>query len=258
MTNNLKTDSTKQLPNMLESIGLTGNDSHVYLYLLENGQNVTGSKIAKVKKMHRQYVHNSLSKLEKLGLIEIFREGRKLLCKALPPAQVTKLAQRKLIEAENIEKELKIISTVGAEQDFEVYYGEKQVRDFEQRIINNLEQDTVQYIIGGSGDAFIAFFGDDYFEYAKIATKKRLHTYYIGCKEEAPSLEIASKANPYFKYRILEKLPRSVIVTVVRFNAVTIHSVDNPPLIYIIKSKRVADDYKKFFDMLWSMCEEPK
>ncbi len=255
MTNNSKTGSV-QLPSMLESIGLTANDSRVYLYLLENGQSVTGSKIAKVNKMHRQYVHNSLSKLEKLGLIEIFKEGRKHLCKALPPAQVTKLAQRKLLEAENIEKELKIISAVGAEQDFEVYYGEKQIRDFEQRIIHNLEEDTVQYIIGGSGDNFLNFFGEDYFEYAKIAKERRLRTYYIACREEASWLENVKKAHYFFEYVILDSLPRTVIATVIRFNAVTIHSVANPPLIYIIKSKRVADDYKKFFDMLWDMAKK--
>lgn len=245
----------KKLSVMLESIGLTNNDSVVYLYLLESGLTISGSKIALVKKMHRQYVYNSLEKLEKLGLIELITEGKKVKSKALPPFQVTKLAKKKLHEAEDLEKELKVISTVGAEQDFEVYIGDKQVRDFEENVINTLKEDSVQYIIGGTGDRFISYFGDDYFKYAEIAKKKRLRTFYIACKEEEESLKNAKKANPYFEYVVLDPLPRSIMATVIRFDSLTFHSVATPPLIYIIKSKRVADDYKKFFDMLWNMAK---
>lgn len=254
--NQFKTISHKNLTAKLEDLGLTENDSKVYLYLLESGANMTGSKIALVNNLHRQYVYNSLAKLERMGLIEIIPDGKKLRSRALPPVQVTKMAQRKLNEAEDIEKELKTISTVGAEQDFEVYMGEKQVREFETRLVNNLPQNTEQYIIGGSSDIFLNFFGDQYYDLAQITNKKGLKTYYLGGPEEMPAPQICKDAHNNFDYAILDSLPRTVVNTVIRFDTVTMYSLIVPPLVYIIKSKRVADDYKKFFDMLWNMAKK--
>ncbi len=248
----------KNLPGMLESVGLTANDSAVYIYLLESGASMTGSKIALVNGLHRQYVYNSLSKLEKMGLVEFIEDGNKLRCRALPPVQITKLAQKKLSEAEDIEKELKTISTVGAEQDFEVYMGERQVRDYETRLVENLPLNTEQYIIGGSSDIFVKFFGEQYYELALTTNKKGLKSYYIGCPEEMPWPQTCKEAHNNFDYVILDSLPRTVVSTVVRFDTVAMYSMIAPPLVYVIKSKRVADDYKKFFDMLWNMAKKKK
>ena len=248
----------RKLTSMLETVGLTGNDSAVYLYLQERGSSMSGSKIAIATKLHRQYVYNSLEKLIKLGLIESIKGGARFKYKALPPVQVTKLARRKLDEAEEIERELKTISTVGAEQDFEVYMGEKAVLEYETKLMHSLPFNTKQYIIGGSSDTFIQFFGDLYNELAEVTNKKGLESYYVACKEEMPWPEEAKKAQKSFQYKVLDSLPKTAISTVVRNDTVGIYSMVSPPLIYVIKSKRVADDYKKFFDMLWDMAGEGK
>ena len=256
MTNkNTQTNSAnKKLTIMLESVGLTSNDSSVYLYLQERGSSISGSKIAFATKLHRQYVYNSLEKLTKLNLIESIKDGARFKYKALSPVQVTKLARRKLDEAEEIERELKTISTVGAEQDFEVYMGEKAVLEYETKLMQTLPDNTKQYIIGGSSDTFIQFFGDLYNEIAEVTSKKGLESYYVACKEEMPWPQEARKVQKSFRYKILHSLPKTAISTVVRNDTVGIYSMVTPPLIYVIKSKRVADDYKKFFDMLWEMA----
>lgn len=58
-----------------------------------------------------------------------------------------------------------------------------------------------------------------------------------------------------FKYRILETLPQTIVQTAIRFDTVTLYTLGNPALVYFIKSKTVAADYKKFFDMLWNMAK---
>lgn len=245
----------KKMAVMLESLGLTLNDSTVYLYLLERGNIMGGSKLAIATKLHRQYVYNSLEKLEKLNLIEAIKDGARMKYKALPPVQVTKLARKKLDEAEMIEKELKVISGVGAEQDFEVHMGERQLFDFEERVVTILEPNSEQFIIGGASDHFIKFFGEDYREFSGIAKEQRLRSKYVGCPEEKAWLQIAQKENPYFEYRILDALPKTIVNTVIRFDTVTIYSFAKPPLVYVIKSKIVAENYKKFFDMLWNAAK---
>lgn len=237
----------------LATFGFTENDSSVYLYLLRKGTEVAGSKIASALGLHRQYVYNSLEKLLSLHVIENIKVGKRNVYKALPPYQLTKIAKRKLEQAEELEKQLNILSSVGHEQDFEVYVGERQVDDFEIEVLQNLKENDVQYIIGGSTQAFMEFFDDRYEEYADFAKKKKLVSYYVGCPNDEFYVMRAKKAQHEFHAKILPDLPKTLISTVVRFNTVTIYSFAKPQIVYVLKSKIVADDYKKFFDMLWNL-----
>jgi sugar-specific transcriptional regulator TrmB len=237
----------------LSDFGLTENDSNVYLYLLQKGTEVAGSKIANVLGLHRQYVYNSLEKLLGLHLIENITVGKRNVYKALPPYQLTKIAKQKLENAADLEKELNLLSTVGHEQDFEVYVGERQVDDFEINVLHNLKENDVQYIIGGSTQAFMEFFDNRYEEYADFARKKKLVSYYVGCPNDEPYVKRVKKAQYQFHAKILTDLPKTLISTVVRFDTVTIYSFAQPHIVYVLKSKIVADDYKKFFDMLWNL-----
>jgi predicted transcriptional regulator len=239
----------------LESLGLTENDSRVYTHLLERGVAVAPSKIAGRLGLHRQYVHYSLQKLLDMGLVEEVPVGARTHYKALPPRYLTSLAKKQLENAESAARELEKISTLGDEQDFEVYKGTRQVFEFEESLVHSLPQGETQYIIGGGADAFINFFGDRYEEITHVAKEHGLKAKYVGSKEEVPWLERAKKANTGFEYKILNTLPKTRVQTAIRFNSVTFYSFGNPPLVYIVKSKTVYDDYKKFFDMLWNMAE---
>ncbi len=237
----------------LSELGLTETDARVYLHLLERGVPLGGSKIASRLSLHRQYVHNSLQKLLTLDLIEEVPSGARMVYKALPPQYLTRLAKKKLDNVEKVARELNKISTIGAEQDFEVHRGTRQVFEFEEELVHNLRENETQYIIGGGAEAFISFFGEKYEEISHVARSHGLRSRYVGCSEEVPWLERAKTANKNFEYKILDTLPKTIVQTVVRFETVTFYAFGNPPLVYIIKSKTVAEDYKKFFDMLWNM-----
>lgn len=239
----------------LESLGLTENDSKVYVHLLERGASVAPSKIAGRLELHRQYVHYSLGKLLGLGLVEEVPVGARTQYKALPPRYLTSLAKKQLENAELAARELEKISTLGDEQDFEIYKGTRQVFEFEEQLVHSLPQGETQYIIGGGAEAFITFFGERYEEITHVAKEHGLKAKYIGTKEELPWLERAKAANKEFEYKILDAMPKTSVQTAIRFDSVTFYSFGNPPLVYIVKSKTVYDDYKKFFDMLWAMAK---
>lgn len=264
MTEKKKTVVKKQARNSpftdsLAQFGLTETDSRVYILLLEGGLLMGGSKIAARLSLHRQYVHTSLRKLLELSLIEEVPTGTRKRYRALPPQYLTHLAKKRLEEAESTARQLESISSVGAEQYFEIYRGTKQVFDFEERIVEELGLDEKQWIIGGGADTFITFYGDRYEDISAIAARKRLHTYYVGCPEEAEWLKRAQSVLTRFDYVILDTLPKTTVQTVIRFDGVTFYSLGNiPPLVYVLKSKSVAEDYKKFFTMLWNMAEVKK
>ncbi len=254
MTN--KKTPTSILHSQLEELGLNQNDSMVYLFLLERGSAFGGSKIAAALGLHRQYVHSSIQKLLTFPLLEEVPSGIRTKYKALPPQYLTRHAKKNMENAERVAQELDLISAIGAEQDFEVYRGTKQVFDFEERLVESLKENEVQYIIGGGAETFINFFGDAYEPISRVAHDKHLRTQYVASPGDASWLEGRVKGvfERNFEYRVLPVLPQTIVQTVVRFDTVTLYTFGNPAMVYFIKSKTVAADYKKFFDMLWNMA----
>ncbi|MDB5187907.1 MAG: transcriptional regulator TrmB [Candidatus Kaiserbacteria bacterium] len=238
----------------LSEVGLNDNDSKVYIYLLQLGQIIGGSKIALQLGMHRQYIHTSLQKLIKLELVEEIPSGARNKYRALPPAHLERLAKSHLHNIQRVVRELNAISAIGAEQDFEIYRGINQVVEFEEELVHSLPPNTEQYIIGGGSKAFITFFGDRFEEITGDAATKGLKTMYVGAPDELPWLERAQKANKLFEYKIIETMPTTIVQMVIRLDSVTFCSYATPPLVYVVKSKAVYEDYRKFFDMLWNMA----
>lgn len=243
---------------LLGIFGLTQNDTSVYVHLVKSGEAVAVGKISLGTGLHRQYVYNSIEKLEKLKLIEELKDGKRFKYRALPLYQIEKIAKDYIEKSKEAMHELSLISAVKDEQDIEYYLGERKVMDFEENLIENLPENEVQYIIGGASEEFIRFFGKRYFDMAKVAKKKGLRSYFIGCEEEREWLGRAQKENPLFEFRILKNFPKTVVETVVRFDSVTIYNFAKPPLVYVIKSKVISQDYKKHFDMLWGLAGEGK
>ncbi|MEI7425833.1 MAG: helix-turn-helix domain-containing protein [Candidatus Moraniibacteriota bacterium] len=240
---------------LLKGFGLTENDALIYAYLLERGVETGGLRIAQGIGIHRQYVYPCIVKLAKLGLIELVKHGKQNKYKATPPNQINKIAKKRVFEAENIVEELNTFSNVGSEQDFEIFVGDVQVREYELSLMNSLKMDESQFVISGASQNFLDYFGEEYEKLALKGRNKKLKTFYIGGKHEMEYLAQAKKINPHFTYRLLDDMPQGATSTVVRHNSIVLYSLAKPPLIYVIHSEVIAKEYKAYFDMLWNLAK---
>lgn len=255
MTDKNITEKNKKGIDLLKEFGLTENEALVYAYLLERGFDSGGSNIALGAGIHRQYVYLSIDKLLELGLVEAVQYGKQKKYKAVSPDQIKKIAKRRVFEAEDIVRELNSFSTVGNEQDFEIFAGDLQVRSYEADFMSSIKEDEIQYVISGASQNFIAYFGDAYKNLALQGKQKKLTTYYIGGEHEKEYLDYAQKINPNFKYRILNKMPKGVTSTVMRNNSFILYSLAKPPLVYVIHSQVIFKEYREYFDMLWKLAK---
>lgn len=254
---NPRTEIEITLARELETFGLTRNEAIVYLCLLRFGKELGGSKIAILTGIHRQYVYLTLEKLMALGLALKVENGKRHKYKAVSPKFIEKIAEEKVGRASQLAERLSQISTLDHEQEFEMYVGDVQVKNYERKFLRELNEGETQYIISGSSENFLDYFGDEYTTHAAMAKEKRLTSYYVGAPEENGSLSEARRLNPFFHFRFLEGIPVGVTSTVVRMNTVTIYSLAKPALIYVVKSKMVSAEYKKYFDIFWKIaCEE--
>lgn len=237
----------------LEQAGLTRNEAIIYLYLLRTGRETGASKIAQATSIHRQYVYVTLEKLVGAGLVLTLPSGARNKYKAMPPSAIERFARKKFDAAGETAQALTRISGLGNEQEFEIYMGDRQVKDYEADFMTHLTEGESQYVISGGSKNFLSYFHDEYEGLAALGKKKKLSTFYIGGKHEAEDLAYAQKMNPLFQYRVLDGIPDGVTSTVVRHGSVIIYSLAKPPLIYVIHSQVASEEYKAYFDVLWRL-----
>lgn len=236
---------------MLKEFGLTENEALVYTYLLERGVEVGGSKIALGAGLHRQYVYLSMEKLIEAGLVEAAAHGKQKKYKAVAPNQIEKIVKRKIVEAENIVRELNTFSAVGNEQDFEILQGVRAIQRHEMDYAERAKHGDEEFIIGSNTQGFENVMGELLDEYTEIKDRKEMKIYYIGGGGQETARYKTQKS---FIPRVLPGLSQKVANMAIRGDEVLFYSFLTPPVLYVLKAKAVAEDYKNFFMLLWNMA----
>ena len=249
-------NSLENARKMLLSFGLSDSESKVYIYLLERGGEIGGSKIAIGAKLHRQYVYLALPHLMQLGLVEEIPHGKLSKYKANAPTEIEKIAKKRVVEAEDLVKELQKFSKVGHEQDFEVYVGDTAIQKYEVNWVKSVKDHEEQYIIGGNTKGFTEMMGDALDEYLVTESRKKITTYYLGHTSERGLWSDTLLAQNDLRAKFLDTLPLGVSHFVVRKGHVAFFTFLKPSLLYVIKSEAVSENYKQFFMMLWEMSSD--
>lgn len=237
----------------LEEAGLNRNEAVIYLAMLRFGNESGASKIALLTGIHRQYVYVTLEKLVAAGLVLAVPTGARHKYRAMPPSAIERFARKKFDVASETAQTLTRISALGDQQEFEIYLGDRQVREYETDFMSRLKEEETQYVISGASQNFLKYFQKEYDSLAIKGKMKKLNTLYVGGPHEKESLAYAHQMNPGFQYRLLDGMPNGVTSTVIRHESVVIYSLAQPPLVYVIHSKIVSDEYRTYFDMLWKL-----
>ena len=246
-------NSTERFLEDLQRFGLTPGEARVYLTLLEHGKELGGTKLALLTGLHRQYIYLALPKLLEFGLVEEVGNGKHKKYKARPPVEIEKIGRKRALEAGDLARELNLISNIGNEQEFEVLQGSRAIQEYELSYAARAGENTEEYILGGASELFSTVMGDALPEYLELKTERNIFVKYLGTKDEEASYEQFVGKYPNQEYRFMAKLPKGNTHMVIRPDAVSFYSFLNPPLVYVVKSPVIAENYKNFFMMLWEM-----
>ena len=86
-------------PNSLENLGLTPDQSAIYLSLIDSGPQ-TAITLARLTGIKRTYIYHLCKELEKEGLLKLTQKGRTTFFQAQPPDLLLTKAQEKKAQAE--------------------------------------------------------------------------------------------------------------------------------------------------------------
>jgi len=243
---------------LLQELGLSLNESKVYETLIKTGE-ASVQTISDKSKVHRRNVYDSISKLIEKGLVsEVIIKNEKHF-KAINPLRLQGLLKEKEEKLNKFLPEMQ--ERFEAKEEKEEAYFYRGTEGFKIYLQNILETKETVYFIGAK-----AFWLDprlQHYLYHFDKQRKKLgikfkHLFDYEVKEQKPEiLKLVGK--PYKFMPKKYSSPTAVDIFgpyVVTFVGVKPGALYEDPLMFVLKSRRLADGYRKFFQFIWDNCPE--
>lgn len=247
---------------ILRDIGLSPNEARVYEALLSTGE-ASVQTISNKSGVHRRNVYDSLAKLIEKGLVsEVFVHGEKQF-KSMEPRVLLSLLKEK---EENINKILPALQAkheaVQEDEQAYLYKGIEGVKNYLRDILKTKES---VYFIGAKGmwlDPRLQHFLPQFERERKKLGIKFYHIFDHEVKKKLP--EIMNLVGKPYKFLPKQYSSSTMIdifgpyvVTFVSHQATVPGKLPDEPLQFVMKSKKLADGYRKFWQFMWdNLCEE--
>ncbi len=243
---------------MLHEMGLSVNEARVYESLLSLGESSV-QQISTKSGVHRRNVYDSLTKLVEKGLAsEVFVKGEKNFKAANPRRLLELLGEKQEKISSALPAMLKRYESAEEKEEAYLYRGIEGFKSYLQDILKAKE--TV-YFIGAKAfwlDPRLKNYLPRFQRERRRLGIKFMHLFDYDVKVQKPEI-LSLVGKPY---RFLPKKyssPTAVDIFgdyVVTFVGVKPGELCEEPLMFVMKSRRLADGYLKFFQFMWDNCAD--
>ena len=242
----------------LMDLGLSQNESKIYISLLETGS-TSATKIAQKSGVHRVNVYDSLTKLKEKGLVsELSSEGKKNY-QASPPQALKNILKEKEIRLNKIIPELELSNNLNKNnQAVEIYESNDFIRTL---FLHFLELNQPIFAIDAPSFA-IEKVGKFFQEviHKRRAQQKQI-MYHIYNRDAFDRIKFLNSL-PYPHARYLEQENKNTVLTLICGNETAIlilnENPDQKTSNIVIKNPQIADAYRAHFWLLWDKAITPK
>ena len=235
----------KNLIESLQNADLTQNEAKAYIKLLEFKE-INANELSKKLSIDRSLTYAILNKLVGKGLANYKVKNSKRYFSASKPANLlNNLKSKQAIVSDIIPKLEKIDVKKNQDSSVEVYEGKSGIRSWLNLVLKHKEY----FAFGVTGKAYYSLY-----EMPRIV--KEIHSKKIKGKligfEKNDKNEVLFKLG--FGYRYLPF--KTTSTTSVFGDFVSIHKIQEKPIIIVIKDKEMAESYKNLFEYLWSIAKK--
>ncbi len=235
---------------ILEHIGLTRNESFVYIQLLKSGS-ALAKDVSRNINMHRTSVYACLNRLHKKGLVSVTSSSKKTFFEAVDPSKLMSLLK------EREERLLKVLPELKNLKDT-TFYTKHEVQYFKGKqglktIFDDIISTGANYIGWGPEKKIEKILKYYFIHYINARKEKSIHAKMIYF-EDSKGMEYTK--NPLVKARFLPKAFYSPTALRVYGDNVAIILLEDDPLCILIRNKAIAESYRKHFNILWSMARK--
>ena len=231
----------------LEQIGLTKNQSLVYISLLKLGS-TTAQNIIKESEMHRSRVYDSLERLQDLGLVSfVVKDFKKYFQAANPEKLLNYLDEKKEIVNQIIPELKKLEGMKKEEINASIYKGKEGIKTIHSEM---LKEGKEVYVLGAKGMIFKEL---PYFipNFEKERIKKKIKFTLIYDKKEIKDFEKDIIKRRLFGGKSLPVGFESNSVVNIFGSKVVIVLWKEYHRVLMIDNKEVADSFRKWFEFMY-------
>jgi len=248
---------------MLENLGLSKNESSVYVALLKIG--LTSAKaILEETGLHRQLVYDALDSLIEKGLVSYIVQSNRKYFKAADPEQFKDVFNKRKLAVESQEEKfekilpkLRSMQNISQEQETSVFKGKKGMKSLLDDMLNEGKE---MLLLGSSKVRAEAF------EYHLKFNIPRFHKIRVGKKikfrkmfgEDMKLRAALLNKLPFTEARVLPDCFTSNTSLNVYGDKYSIMLWGKQPLGILIKSKEIALAQRKYLERLWKLAKKPK
>lgn len=230
----------------LHETGLTGNESKLYLALLEYGPSNAGL-LSRKSGLHRRVVYDTLEMLIQKGLVGYILRNNVRLYQAVSPERFLELLQEKeeLIKG-ILPQMLTLYSKTKEKEETNFYKGKNGLKSvFEDELTTGKEI----LILGASAIAYEML--EFYFHwFDKRRAKRRIKTRIIFHEKVKAKIPISE-----IRY-LPQKYQSPLAVNIYGDKVALILWSKEAPLAIVIKNKQISEGYRNYFELLWKMARK--
>ncbi len=236
---------------ILESVGLTRNQSEVYLSLLKLGS-ATAQQIINESGMHRSRVYDSLDKLQEQGLVSSVVKDFKKYFQAVSPNKLYSFLDEKKQALKDIMPQLENLEGMKKEEiDASIYKGKEGLKTIHTEMLK-LKKGEEICVLGAKALIYSEL---EYYipHFEKNRVKQGIKWKLLWDNEKAK--EKAKRLN-LMEGKVLPKSFESKGVVNIFGDKVAIFLwKEKYPSAFMIENKDIADSFRKWFDLIWKTSD---
>ena len=240
--------------NLFNKIGLNDKELKIYTSLVERGPLLI-AQIAKHTGLYRPAIYQNLPNLMSKGLVTVSAKGKQKFYVAEEPEKLKNLVSELTNELEDIIPELRASYHAKEKKPLVKFLEGKDAITFVLNdLVTSLKKGDVFYRYSSAKDA--------------VKNEKCLPRNYraIRDQKQLQRFVIANENTMTGKKSRLERavkfIPKSYglfdydITQIIYGDKVAFFIWSSPPLSIVIESKKMAEQYKRYFDLLWEIAKE--
>lgn len=240
----------------LINLGLTNNETDVYLALLELKIASSGPIIKKTQ-LHRNVVYTSLSHLVKKRLVsEKSVRGIKTFS-IVEPDSFTSDFEQKANLAKEVEKDI-LAKIPQKNQEITIHQGNEEYLQLLTGLLRSMPEGSTKYVIGTGGEDFMReTMRPIWKKYHKVARNKRINIKMISYESQRSSIEEDVHNESMYEIKYLPDMIENPAGVHVYPEADTILNIiysdsKNPVTAIKIKNEALVKGYLNLFNNLWN------
>ncbi|MBS3168614.1 TrmB family transcriptional regulator [Candidatus Woesearchaeota archaeon] len=234
----------------LIKVGLTNNESKVYLELLKKDQ-IKASDLAKKAGLDRTITYQILDKLIGKGLVNYINKQRKKYFSASDPSHLLNSIKEQEAFVKSLISDLKKIEKSNESKTYiEIYEGKEGLKILFEEAIKSNEYS----ILGATGISYETFETWEMNRIRKEVAKKKLKVRAISSIKKKDAAWTKLKG---IQVRFIEGVENhKATFDILGDEKICIHVlVEEKPLFIIIKNKEITETLKTYFEVLWKIAK---